>query len=900
MRWWAKFSKKEEDLDDEILAHLAIEVKQRMDAGQTAEEAARAARRQFGSVALAMEVTRSMWGYAWFESLAQDLKYAARTMRKTPGFSAVAILTLALGIGANTAIFSVIDAALLRPLPFSDSGRLVSVLATKNGASIGGGPSPMDIRDIAAASHSFESLVVYDHWRKNVSGVFGSQQPEEMVVGLVPGRYFELLRIRPIMGRLFTEEENQEGKNYVAAIGNNFWKTRFGADPGVLGRTVRINGENYVIVAVMPDVIPAWMDQTAAPISIWTPFAFNDLWTEAARDARGDSVLGRLKEGVSYDQARTELGTLAAILAREHPVDQGISATAEPLVDMRAGPVRPVLLMLAGAVGMVLLIACSNLAGLLLARNSVRYREIAVRAALGAGRGRLLRQLLMETLLLSLCGGVVGMLLSSVASAALLRMYTDSALPYTGSFNSLPQFWSAGVDVRVLLFTLGISIATAVVFGLAPAFAGTRVSLMDTLKEGGRGGAIGAGRQRFRRILVIAEMALSLVLVVAAGLLVQSVIRLQRQNPGFRPDHLLKAHLFLPSARFPNPAAITRFCDEFGRRVRALPGVLDASVTTIFPPYIRWYQMVSINGRPVSRLADVPSARFGVVDAPYLRVLGMKLVAGRDFAETDTATSMPVAVVNEEFVRQFFPAENPIGRQIHLGPPPGLVPSPRGDAGSSTGSITLVGVVGNFLNAGMSRPPSPQIIALFRQQPELNYGFKEIVVRTSIDPASIAPAVAQQLRSLDPDIPLGEVQTMPGHLSSYTLDARFTTVLLGLFAGLGTILAVIGAYGVVSYLVAQRTHELGVRIALGADAHRILWLVVRQGLSMGLAGIGLGLAGSLAMRQFLARLLYGVSGTDSWTLAGASLLLLLVVTTASAVPGRRAMRIDPVKALRNE
>ena len=900
MRWWPKFSKREEELDEEILAHLAIEVKQRIEAGETPEQAERAAHRQFGNVALAMEVTLSMWGYAWFESLCQDLKYAARTMRKTPGFTTVAILTLALGIGANTAIFSVIDAALLRPLPFSGADRLVCISATKNGAPLGGGPSPMDLRDFSNASHSFESLVVYDHWRKNVSGILGSNQPEEMVVGLVPGRYFELLRIQPVMGRLFTEEENREGKNYVAAIGSNFWKTRFGGDPGILGRTVRINGENYVIVAVMPDVIPPWMDQVSAPISIWTPFAFNDLWTEAARGARGDSALGRLKDGVSYDQARTELATLAADLAREHPIDQGISATVEPLVDTRAGPVRPVLLMLAGAVGMVLLIACSNLAGLLLARNSVRYREIAVRAALGAGRGRLLRQLLIETLLLSLSGEAVGLVLSSVTSAALLRMYTDGAVPYTGSFNSLPQFWSAGVDLRVLLFTLGISILTAVLFGLAPAFAGTRVSLADTLKEGGRGGAVGAGRQRFRRILVIAEMALSLVLVVAAGLLVQSVIRLQRQNPGFRPDHLLKAHFFLPAAHFPNPAAITRFCDDFGQRVRALPGVLDASVTTIFPPYIRWIQMFTINGRPVSRLADVPTARFGVVEAPYLRVMGMKLVAGRDFAESDTATSLPVAVVNEEFVRRFFPGEDPIRRQIRLGPPPGLVGSARGDAGAGSGSMTIVGVVGNFLNAGMAQPPSPQIIALFGQQPDVNYGFKDIVVRTAMDPASIAPAVAQQLRSLDPDVPLGEIQTMPGHVSSYTLDARFTTVLLGLFAALGTILAVIGAYGVVSYLVAQRTHELGVRIALGADSHRILWLVLRQGLSMGLAGIALGLAGSLAMRQFLARLLYGVSGTDSWTLGGASLLLLLVVATASAVPGRRAMRIDPVKALRNE
>ena len=692
------------------------------------------------------------------------------------------------------------------------------------------------MRDFARANHTFESLVVYDHWRKNISGIEGGKEPEEMVVGLVPGSYFELLRIRPLMGRLFTEEENQYGKHYVAAIGAGFWRTRFAADPGILGRTLRINAETYVIVAVMPDVVPAWMDQTSAPISIWTPFAFADIWTEASRGERGDFALGRLKPGVSFDQARAELAALAAGLARDHPIDEGIGAAIEPLADTRAGPVRPVLLMLAGAVAMVLAIACSNLAGLLLARNSARSREIAVRAALGAGKWRLLRQLLVETLLLSLSGGAAGLVLSSVASTALVRFSAAGALPYTTAANSLPQFWSAGVDLRVLPFTFGISVVTALLFGLAPAFAGLRVPPGNALKEGSRGSGAGLGRQRFRRVLVVAEMALSLVLVVAAGLLVESMIRLQRQNLGFRPDRLLKAHLYLPPARYPDSAAITQFCDEFGRRASALPGVLDASVTTVFPPSIRWTQMFTIEGRPASRISEVPAARFGVVDAAYLRTMGMTLVEGRDFAESDTAASLPVALVNQEFVRQYFPDEDPIGRQIRLGAPPGLAAAVAGRAGSASGSIAIVGVTGNFLNAGMAMPPAPQILALFRQQPGLNYGFKDIVLRTAMDdPENMAPAVARELRSLDPDIPLGEVQSMSGYLNHQTADARFTTALLGLFAGLGTILAVIGAYGVVSYLVVQRTHELGVRIALGAGSGSILWLVLRQGISMGLA-----------------------------------------------------------------
>jgi putative ABC transport system permease protein len=899
MWWFFRRKSKEEDLDEEILAHLAIEVKQRVDAGETPEEAEVEARRKFGNATLAMEVTREMWGYAWLESLAQDLKYAVRTMRRTPGFTVVAILTLALGIGANTAMFTVIDTALLRPLPFPEPDNVVCIWSTKNGVRQGG-PSPMDMRDFAAVNHSFERLVVYDHWRKNVSGILGSTQPEQMVVGLVPGSYFELLRARPLMGRLFTEEENQVGKNYVAAISSSLWRTRFASDSGVLGRTIRINGENYVVVAVMPDVIPAWMDQTGAPVSLWTPFAFADIWSEAARADRGYSALGRLKHGVSFDQARTELAALADQLAREHPIDQGVGATIERLEDTRAGSVRPLLLMLAGAVGMVLVIACSNLAGLLLARNSVRYREIAVRAALGAGKWRLLRQLFLETLLLSLSGGAVGLLLSSVTSAALVRMNAHGALPYTTAANSLPMFWSTGVDLRVLLFTLGISVFTALLFGLAPAFAGSRVSVADTLKEAGRTGAAGVGRQRFRRMLVIAEMALSLVLVVAAGLLMQSIVSLQRQNPGFRSDRLLKAHFFLPPARFPDSAAITRFCDEFTQRVRALPGVLDVSVTTIFPPSIRWTQMFTVDGHPLSRITEVPTAKFGVIDAHYIRTLGIALVAGRDFADSDTAGSLRVALINEEFVRRYFPNDNPIGRQIRLGAPPGLVALSPGDAGSGSSSVTVVGVVGNFMNSGMAQPISPQILALFRQQPDLNYGFKDVVLRAAMEPENLIPAVAQQLRSLDSDIPLAEIQTMTQYLHNQTTDARFTTLLLGLFAGLGTILAVIGAYGVVSYLVAQRTNELGIRIALGADSKAILWLVLRQGISMGVAGIALGLAGSFAMRQFLARLLYGVSGTDPWTLGGASVLLLLAAVTATAVPARRAMRIDPVQALRNE
>jgi putative ABC transport system permease protein len=743
-------------------------------------------------------------------------------------------------------------------------------------------------------------MVAYDHWRKNVSGIAGSRNPEEAVVGLVPGAYFELLGVRPILGRLFTAQDGVFGQHYVAAISGSFWRTRFAADPGILGKTLRINGETYAIVAVMPDTIPGWIEQTNAPIPIWTPLASVDAWTESARGARGYYSVARLKPGVSYDQARADLGAVAARLAREHPADQGIGAIIEPLADIRAGPIRPVLLMLSAAVGMVLVIACANLASLVVARNSARSRELAVRAALGAGKWRLARQLLLEALVLSVGGGVAGVGLAWAAGMTLVRMNTAGHMPYTAASNALPQFWPATPEPRVLLFTLGMSILTAMLFGLAPALIGARASLADTIREGGRSGSAGAGRQSFRRMLVVTEVGLSLMLVFAASLLIQSMVRLERRDPGFPTGHLLVAHIYIPPARYPDADAITRFCDAFGERVRSLPGVLDASIATGYPPSFAWKQMFTIPGLPFSRVSDVPTALFAGVDWRYLRTLGLALVNGRDFSENDTALSLPVAIVNQEFVRRYLPDQDPVGRQIHPGPPRGVQAGAFADFGGSSRNITISGVVRNFMNDGIELPPAPHIFTLFRKFPGLNYGFKEIVVRAAGEPESLAPPVAQALKSLDPDIPLGEVRTMEGHLSSQTADTRFTTILLGLFAGLGTMLAVIGTYGVVAYLVAQRTQELGVRLALGARSTDILWLVLRHGLFVGLAGVALGVAGSILVRQSLARLLYGVAASDPLTLAGTAIVLLAVVVTASAVPAARAMRIDPVQALRRE
>jgi len=484
-----------------------------------------------------------------------------------------------------------------------------------------------------------------------------------------------------------------------------------------------------------------------------------------------------------------------------------------------------------------------------------------------------------------------------------VRSNAQGTAPYISS-SSLPQFWAAVPDGRILLFAFAISILTAVCFGLGPAFGGTQVSLASTLREGGRSGSVGASRQAFRRAMVVAEIALSLVLVIAAALLVQTMIKLQRQDPGFHRDHLFTAHIFVPPARYTDPADIARFCDRLGRRVRAIPGVIDASVTGVYPTAMRWSEMFTFDGHAASRLADIPQARFGPVDDRFVRTIGLSLVSGRDFAESDQAASPPVALVNQEFVHRYFPNENPVGRQFRMGPPRGIaVPLEAGRGGywkRGSGAVRIVGVLANFMNERPPIPPSPQILLLYRQQPDVNFGFKNVVVRTSVQPETIASAVSRELHALDPEIPLGEISTMERHLADQTADSRFTTVLLGLFAVLGMILAIIGVYGVVSYLVAQRTHELGVRVALGASAADVLWLVLRHGITIGLLGVGLGLAGALAAREILAGMLYNVSASDPWTLGCGSIILLVVVLIATAIPARRAMRVDPVLALRSE
>jgi putative ABC transport system permease protein len=896
---WTGRRRADAELDEEVRGYVEMVAEDKVRNGADVRNARREAKMEAGGVEQMKEQAREVRAGHLLETLWQDIRYGARMLRKAPGFTAVAVLTLALGIGANTAIFSVIENVMFRALPFTAPDQIVRIYSTENGTPITpsgsgrpGGPSPADFLDFAARNHTFQQMAVYDTWRKNVSFGDSVGEPEQVWVGLMPGAYFKALDVKPIMGRFFTANESYKGKHYIAAISEELWKNRYGGDKEILGKKIRINDETYTIVAVMPDVIPEWMEEKT--VQVWTPFGFadalSDLWTESGRRGRGYGALGRIKPGVSIQQAQADLSTIAASLAAEHPVDRGIGVKLERLSDTRARNLRSILFLLMGAVSLILLIACVNLANLLLARNSVRERELAMRAALGAGRKRLVRQLLAETLLLACLGGGAGLLLAELGITALTRMRPAD----------LPQLSSIGIDWRVLVFTVFVSLVTSVIFGLGPALNASRLNLAESLKLGGRSGTAGSNAPRMRNALVVVEMAMSLMLLIGATLLIQSVVHLQRQQLGIRAaDHLLTGHFYLPPVHYTNPGAITRFSDQFAEKIRALPGVVDASITTIWPPTYNWSQMFEIAGRPVTRQEDVPSAQCGFTDAHFLQTMGIPLVRGREFSQSDTPTSPAVVLVSQEFVRQYFAHQDPIGQRMHIGPPAFLNIPPGSDIDDSS-DVTIVGIIGDFRNNGLASPPEPQIIALYSQHPLVTYSFRDVVVRTAADPHLMIPEITRQLHSMDADLPFAQAQTIEDAVELLTGGQRFTTALLVIFAVIGLALAAVGIYGVVSFLVAQRTHEMAIRLAIGASGANVLWLVLRQGLQMALAGAAAGLIGAWAARKMISGLLFGISTFDPLTLAGATIFLLLLVAVACSAPAWRASRVDPCVALRSE
>jgi putative ABC transport system permease protein len=750
------------------------------------------------------------------------------------------------------------------------------------------GVSPSDWHDYAAQNRTFEKMAIYDQWRKNVSTSPRGDDAAEVLVGLAPAEFFKVLGIQPLLGRLFTAQEGLD-RNHVALITETFWQTHYQRDPRILGRTLIINDQPDTIIGVLPATIPGWLHRAQAQLPVFEPFLPGPgVWSEQSRSGRGYGAIGLLRQGVTIKKAQADLARIAGNLAMTYPVDHGLTLAVLPLRTMRTGDLRPLLLLLMGAVCLILLIACSNLAALLLARNTARQKEFAIRKALGAGVVTLARQVLTEILMLSLMGSAGGLALAWGATRT-LRM-TDPG--------KIPQLLELTLDWRAMLFTLAAGFGTCLFFGTAPALLSTRLDAAEALKEGGRTSS-GASRQGSRRAMVTAQIALSLMLLVTAGLLIQTLERLETQDLGFRVDHLIHGHFYLPPAQYSTAETITQFCDRLTERIRELPGVRDVSVTTVYPPNDTWRMMFSIAGRPISRLEDVPSTIFGVVDANYLRTAGILVVEGRDFSESDSERTLPVAIVNQAFVKQYFPDKNPIGQRIELGAPVSLITQDLW-MGTQRETVTIAGVMRDNRDQGLALPAAPQLIAPFRQTPAVNFGFKDLLVHSDVAPEALEQAVAHQLHALDPRLPLSEVETMSEYLDDVTAAKRFTSVILASFAGIGLLLAVMGIYGVIAYLVAQRTQEIGIRLALGAPRSAVVWLVSSQALRMALTGVAIGLMGTVLAARSLASLLYGISALDPVTLGLASMALIAIALAACALPTRRAARIDPMRALRGE
>jgi putative ABC transport system permease protein len=815
----------------------------------------------------------------------QDLRYGLRTISKSPGFALVAVVALALGIGANTAIFSVVNAVLLRALPYENSGRLATLYVGNDPTAPPRGPlSYPDLLDYRAQVGAFEYVSGYQGVGTVLSAGAGDE-PERVRGTEVMADLFPALGARAARGRVFTREEDVEDGPPVIVISDGLWRRRFGADPSAVGREVRLglSGRPATVIGVMPPGFKFPADETDA-IDYYTPFVAQNIKGDAEtmrnRGSNFIPVVVKLREGVSVGQAAAEAATVAGRLEAGYPeTNTRRRARVVSLHEDLVGQVRPALLVLLGAVGLVLLIACANVANLLLARAASRGREMALRTALGASRARIVRQLLTESLLLSLAGGGAGLLLAQWGVDAIVKL----------SPASVPRLAETSIDARVFLFTLCVSVLTGVVFGLAPALQASKTDLAASLKDGGRGGSAGVARSRMRAALVVAEVALSLVLLVGAGLLIKSFRQLVTTDPGYTPERVLAVTVALNTKRFAEEGSRAAYFREAVARIGQLPGVEAAGLTRLLPlGPSDIFNSFQIAGRPPFAPGSRNGARSYTVSPEYFRVLGVPLRRGRAFSAADAKDSPPVIIINEALARKHFPEEDPLGRQILIDRPDDTQQPPR----------EIVGVVGNVRFEGLGAEERAEYYVPFEQQPA---AAAEVVVRTAgRDAAALTPAVRAALKGVDPNVLIWETRTMDELVGRSVAPQRFNVALLGLFAGLAMLLAAVGIYGVMSYTVTQRTHEIGIRLALGAQARDVLRLVVRQGMLLTLAGLALGVAGALALTRLMSGLLYGVSATDPSVFALVSLLLGAVSLASCLVPARRATKVDPMIALRYE
>ena len=813
------------------------------------------------------------------DTLIQDIRYGIRMLLKSPSISIVATIALALGIGANTAIFSVVNAVLLKPLPFPNSESLMAVFEsdTTRGQLRGSYsfPNYFDLRD---QNQSFENLACY-HSSDFI--LTDSGDPARVQGSVVTANLFPLLGATPILGRSFVADEDKPtGNGRVVILSQDFFERRFNSTPALLNQAITLDGTKYTVVGVMPRSFQFPIQND--PVELWTTVAVDaagESPVTAQRGAHFLNLVGRLKQGVTQEQAQADANTIAARLEQQYPdtnTHKGIAL--ESALRAIVGDIRPALLIMLAAVACVLLIACANVANLLLARATSRHKEMAIRSALGANRIRVVRQLLTESVLLSLLGGAVGLLLAVWWSDLLVALGKED----------IPRAVQVGLDWRVLTFTAGVSLLTGLVFGMVPAFQASRTELTESLKEGGRSGGGGARRNWMRSALVVSELAVAVILLVGAGLLIQSLWRLQKVDSGLQPDHVLTFTVSISDVKYPSEQQ-SQFFQQLRTKLESLPGVEGASGVLPLPlSGDRFSISFEIDGRPVAK-KDQPSADFFVADAGYFKAMGIPIVKGRDFNQFDQHKSGQVVIVTEAFARQFFPGEDAVGKRIK----PGMSTFD----GEKSQMREIIGVVGDIRNRSLSVESKP---AYYVPETQVPFNQLSMVVRTTGDPHVLINAVGKEVLALDKDVPVYSVKTMNEYLASSVAAPRFNTTLLSIFAGVALVLTIVGLYGVMSYSVAQRTNEIGIRLALGAQRRDVIALVVKQGLLLVLFGLLIGLPSAFALMRLISGLLFGVTNKDPMTFVSAAVVLSVVGLLACYIPALRATRVDPMEALRCE
>ncbi|HZI16968.1 MAG TPA: ABC transporter permease [Pyrinomonadaceae bacterium] len=862
----------EEEMDAELRFHLMMRARDNVRSGMTPEGAMREARRRFGSLDRVKDAAREVKGGGMLGNLLQDIRYGVRMMIKTPVITVIAVLTLAAGVGANTAIFSVVNAVLLKGMPYHNSDRFVFLSGTSlAGANQGGGPgvlSPAEVQDLAAQLTTLEDFAAMQSQSINLTG---GAEPERVRGAFVTANFFEVFNLLPVAGRTFARGEDQPGAERVVVVNEGFWRRRLDSDPRLADRKVILNGEPYSVVGVVPGSFRHPQDDE---VELWMTVQQFPGYAAARRDTRFLWGMGHLKPGVTAARAQVEADTVAARMAQGYPDESaGRGVKVELLEEMTVRNIRPILLALFAAVGCILLIACSNLANLALARGTARQKEFALRSALGASRGRLARQLLTETTLLALLGGGIGLLLAWWGTNLLLAVNPDV----------LPR-GEVRLDASVLLFTLGVSVLTGLLFGLVPAWQMSRLDLHTTLKEGGRSVGDGAGALRARSVFVVVQIALALVLLVGGALFIKSFYRLIQVDPGFKTDNLLTLEYRLPRNKYAEPPAQWEFHRQVVEQLRALPGVQSAALVRGLPltGNSASVRVIPPSGETPPR-GQEPQVQLNTATPDYFATMGIPLVQGRLFNDGDRLDTPFVIIVNQTMARRFWPGEEPVGKQIKF-------------VGDDTPG-TVIGVVGDAKHDWLTEEQRPQIYGAYSQSPGT---FATVVVRTKVEPMSLSQPVREAIWKVDRDQPVWKVRTVESLLAYSVADKRFLMLLMVVFAALALIITAIGLYGVVNYTVGRRTHEIGVRMALGAHAGDVLKLVISQGMRLALAGVAAGLIAAYALSRFIQSLLFGISATDALTFVSVSALLCGVALLACYFPARRATKVDPLVALRQE